>query len=130
MKERLNSLMDFLRISASELARKTGLSSQYISNVLKRDGDMTNSYLASILNAYPTLNARWLLTGEGDMWESPEEKDYSTMKTHTISITKEGGVEYRTNMEGLKEQLRSQRETIEVQKKIIAMYEEKKEEKV
>ena len=56
MKDRLIFFLEYLGIGQNKFAQNVGLSAGYVNNL----GD-------KILNVYPQLNEKWLLTGKGEM---------------------------------------------------------------
>jgi transcriptional regulator with XRE-family HTH domain len=58
-----------------KLSAKTGVTNATISKIVSKGGNARSDTLEAILKAYPNLSARWLLTGEGPMWEYWDE-DY------------------------------------------------------
>lgn len=61
--ERILQFIDYKRISKSEFYRKTGLSNGFLDKVK----DIGSSKLELILKAYPEINLKWLVLGEGEM---------------------------------------------------------------
>lgn len=80
--------------SQVKFAEKTGILPPTISRIIRQDGNVRSDNLALIARAYPDLNLRWLLIGEGPMWleepyaEEPllldEEKE--ALKDQIISL--------------------------------------------
>lgn len=80
--ERIDQLCKF-EGSQKIVAEKTGITPGALSAIITRGSQVRSDTIASILKAYPTLNARWLILGQGEMWEgSPLEgkgrADHST----------------------------------------------------
>lgn len=78
MKDRFHQLIVALGISQNEFCRRAGLPQSTISLIDK--GPRADS-LAAIAIAFPTLNIRWLLTGSGDMFYSPNTFDEDWYKS-------------------------------------------------
>ena len=53
------------------VAEKTGIKQGVLSAIINRGSQVRSDTLKAILIAYPTLNARWLITGQGEMWDGP-----------------------------------------------------------
>ena len=53
------------------VAEKTGIKQGVLSAIINRGSQVRSDTLKAILKAYPTLNARWLITGQGEMWDGP-----------------------------------------------------------
>ena len=61
--------MDYKSISAGELASQIDVQRSNISHILNGRNKPGASFIEKLLVSYPDLNARWLMTGEGDMTE-------------------------------------------------------------
>lgn len=57
----------------ASFSEKTGISASSVNSMLKNQANPRGDTIGQILTAYPTLNARWLITGEGRMWEAEED---------------------------------------------------------
>jgi transcriptional regulator with XRE-family HTH domain len=73
LRERLQAFLNHRNLSQGKFEKAVGLSTGFVNNI--GDGISTQSLL-KILEAYPDLNATWLLTGVGDM-ELVESKELS-----------------------------------------------------
>lgn len=73
MKDRIRKVIDYKNITAGELAARLGVQRSNISHVLNGRNKPGASFLESFLNEFPEINARWLLTGHGDMLVSNRE---------------------------------------------------------
>lgn len=70
--ERINLLMHELCGKPSEFAKATGLTPQNVYDLTSgRKGAPSFISIKKILTAYPQVNERWLLLGEGEMLKSP-----------------------------------------------------------
>ncbi len=69
MKERIKQFMDYKGISAGELAAVLEVQRSNISHILNGRNKPGAAFIEKLLLTYHDLNARWLLTGEGDMNE-------------------------------------------------------------
>jgi transcriptional regulator with XRE-family HTH domain len=63
---RLELLLHELRLSQTDLARKTGKSPQYVNNIIRQGQGITESY-ARTLGQSTGVNLNWLLVGVGPM---------------------------------------------------------------
>lgn len=66
--DRINTLIE-LAGSQTKFARSANVSVQTIAKISNQGGFVRSDTLEAILNSYPNLNARWLLTGVGEIWE-------------------------------------------------------------
>jgi len=65
--ERINFLFESNNIDASSFCRASGMSKQSLSNIRLRKTSPNAESLRLILNFFKTINARWLITGDGDV---------------------------------------------------------------
>ena len=80
MKDRIRKYMDFKSISAGELSVALEVQRSNISHILNGRNKPGAAFIEKLLITYPDLNARWLLTGEGEMIE----KGNTVVKSATI----------------------------------------------
>lgn len=67
-RERMEAILSFLKINASELAKSLGYSrTQTIYFVLKERNGISERMARDINEVYPNISYKWLLTGEGSM---------------------------------------------------------------
>ena len=67
MKDRIKKYMDYKSISAGELATQLEVQRSNISHVLNGRNMPGAAFIEKLLLSFPDLNARWLLTGAGEM---------------------------------------------------------------
>ena len=67
MKDRIKNYMEFKGISAGELATLLDVQRSNISHILNGRNMPGASFIEKFLISFPDLNARWLLTGIGEM---------------------------------------------------------------
>lgn len=72
--ERLNQFRFFLKLTQKAFAQRLGIQQGFLNTVLKGKKGIGHTILINIAKEYKNLNLRWLLTGEGEMFES--EKIY------------------------------------------------------
>lgn len=71
MQERLNAIIEYRTDgNRTEFAELVGWSRPYLSKLLRGEGWGIAPVLR-LVERFPTLNARWLLTGEGTMQNRP-----------------------------------------------------------
>ena len=73
MKERIQKYMDFKNINAGELSVKLEVQRSNISHILNGRNKPSAAFIEKMLNVFQDLNARWLLTGEGNMTNTEED---------------------------------------------------------
>ena len=64
MKDRLIIFLEYLGIGQNKFVQNVGLSAGYVNNLGE---NISSRSLNKILNVYPQLNEKWLLTGKGEM---------------------------------------------------------------
>lgn len=102
-KSRLLQFIDYLGITVAEFERSVGFSNGYIRNISK---SIQPSKAEKISSVYPEVNIGWVLSGEGEMLKSDNPAP-------TVEI------------QHLQELIRTQTETINSQKLLIVMLQEK-----
>ena len=94
MKERIQKFIDNKGIQPGELAIMLEVQRSNISHILNGRNKPGASFIEKMLLVFPELNARWLLTGEGNMTYKPDsikESNVHGVKSVVpeVSITKE-----------------------------------------
>jgi len=69
MKDRIIQFIESEKLTAAEFADNIGVQRSSVSHVLNGRNNPGFSFIQKILESYPSLNSRWLLTGEGGMYE-------------------------------------------------------------
>lgn len=72
MKDRINEFIVSENLTAAEFADKIGVQRSSVSHVLNGRNNPGFSFIQKILDTFPQLNSRWLLTGNGNMYESSD----------------------------------------------------------
>lgn len=67
MKERINQFLLNEHLSPAEFADQIGVQRSSVSHVLNGRNNPSASFIQKMIAAFPGLNTRWLLLGEGDM---------------------------------------------------------------
>lgn len=78
--ERVKEIIDSDGLSISGFEKKTGLSNNSIQTAIKRNSNLKDETLNTILNSFPEVDAEWLLTGKGEMFKKEGENE-KMMKT-------------------------------------------------
>lgn len=66
--ERLKILIESEKISVRAFETKIGCSNGVIARCISKQTDIQSVWLNKIIEAYPDINAYWLITGKGDMY--------------------------------------------------------------
>jgi transcriptional regulator with XRE-family HTH domain len=78
MKDRIEKFLEAERISPAEFADKIGVQRSSMSHILNGRNYPSAAFIQKMLQAYPMVNSRWLMIGEGTMnTGSPELKSDS-----------------------------------------------------
>ena len=82
MKDRITQFLKSEGISPAEFADKIGVQRSSVSHVLNGRNYPSASFIQKMLGVYKTLNSRWLLLGEGAIFETkpPQAKEPSLFK--------------------------------------------------
>lgn len=64
---RLQQFMEHEKLTAYQVNKDSGLCKGLLINAFTNQRGLTTSTLEAILNAYPQLNANWLIVGRGEM---------------------------------------------------------------
>ena len=65
--DRLGEYMRYAGLNDNKVTVQCGLSNSIVGNARKRGKSLNGDNIAKIIGTYRDLNARWLLTGEGEM---------------------------------------------------------------
>lgn len=79
MKDRIQKYMDQSGISAGELSQLLDVQRSNISHILNGRNKPSAAFIEKMLTVFPDLNARWLLTGQGEMM--------TNVKAHIPKVT-------------------------------------------
>lgn len=71
---RILKFIDYKGISKNKFSEKIGLSNSYMSKMVANNGNIGSQIIEKIVRIYPELDARWLLTGEGNMIINQDNK--------------------------------------------------------
>lgn len=97
MKDRIKKYMDYKSISAGELASLLDVQRSNISHILNGRNMPGAALIEKFLISFPDLNARWLLTGIGDMVSNIEAADEKVV-LQSIGTTKTSNIPQPINV--------------------------------
>jgi hypothetical protein len=80
----INTLEDGKRV---KFAEKLGLERTNVNAMIRKGGSVGKVNMKRICQAYPQVNAGWLLTGEGDMLINQDNKSTSNNIESTTTMT-------------------------------------------
>lgn len=72
MKNRIVDFIETESLTAAEFADKVGVQRSNVSHVLNGRSNPSYIFIQKILEAFPKINSRWLITGEGEMYDKRE----------------------------------------------------------
>jgi transcriptional regulator with XRE-family HTH domain len=93
MRERVLKIIESEGITAAEFADAIGVQRSNVSHVLNGRNNPGFSFIQKILEAYPKVNSRWLLTGSGNIYEDSTQKIKQTRTPDLFSTMGESKVE-------------------------------------
>jgi transcriptional regulator with XRE-family HTH domain len=88
MKDRIQKLISEEKITAAEFADKIGVQRSNVSHILNGRNNPGFSFIQKILESFPAINPRWLITGVGNMYgvkenyyeNSTKPKDFDSIQ--------------------------------------------------
>jgi transcriptional regulator with XRE-family HTH domain len=104
--ERVKFLQTYLNVSIRKFAQLLDLSESNIRNYTERNIRPSSEFLTKIALAFPQVNLKWLLTGEGEPFQSDTTASSGSEEAHA---TKES---YRLERDSYKAQLALTREQV------------------
>lgn len=78
---RLQEFMDSQQLSTYQVNKEAGLCKGLLTNAYSKRQGLTATTLEAILNAYPQLNANWLICGRGEMLSTKDEVEPATLQS-------------------------------------------------
>ncbi len=70
MKDRIIKFIESEHLTAAEFADRIGVQRSSVSHVLNGRNNPGFSFIQKILESFPSINPRWLIIGEGDVYNS------------------------------------------------------------
>lgn len=89
MRERILKFIESEGITAAEFADKIGVQRSSVSHVLNGRNNPGFAFIQKILEAFPSIDSRWLLTGSGQMKGQINKASYSEIKNTDLFSTSE-----------------------------------------
>lgn len=100
MKDRIKEYIDYKGISPGELAGLLDVQRSNISHILNGRNKPGATFIERFLMVFPELNARWLMTGEGNMLDDViSEVSENIVKQESLPIAKEPIKNHKNNAE-------------------------------
>lgn len=79
IQKRLRQIAVFVGLKDCDFARKIGVKQSTFSSFINSDCDIKVSILCRVLTTFPTINAEWLLTGDGNMMKENRSNSNSNI---------------------------------------------------
>ena len=92
MKDRILKLIKEERITAAEFADKLGVQRSSVSHILNGRNNPGYSFIQKIMEVYPAVNPRWLLTGNGAIYESDKDRIQASPRIATDLFADQSGI--------------------------------------
>jgi len=84
MNTRIKRFMDYKSMTPSELADAIGVQRSNITHVLHGRNKPGFQFITKMLEAFPEIDAKWLLTGEGEMLVAGKEKQSALFRDMVV----------------------------------------------
>ncbi|SHE38088.1 hypothetical protein SAMN05444274_101220 [Mariniphaga anaerophila] len=117
MKERIQKFIDYKGISPGELSEILEVQRSNISHILNGRNKPGAVFIEKFLLAFPSVNARWLFTGEGSMLIG--EDSASEPKPIVKEVKREPEIPFATEK---KEAPVSPKKNVAVLEKVVLLY--------
>ncbi len=88
MKDRIRQLMESQHLSQQQFADMLNISPASLSSIFNDRTKPTLNHVDAIQRSFPDINLRWLLYGEGQMFDSNNENSSSSKDTPQSSTSK------------------------------------------
>lgn len=89
MQHRINELINQVSGSAAQFADEIGIQRSSVSHLISGRNKPSTDFFQKLLKVYPSINIRWILTGEGKMFtesNSQQPKNLFTEVKETTSV--------------------------------------------
>lgn len=93
MKDRIKKFIDYKGVTAGELAEITEVQRSNISHIFNGRNKPGAQFIEKFLLAFPEINARWLLTGEGSML-SESSNESNSVRQPLMEAKSEPDIKY------------------------------------
>ena len=97
MKNRLESILEYYKINSSKLADILSVQRSGISHILSGRNNPSYDFLVSLLEAFPEINAKWLMQGKGEMIDEEDIDDSNVSDSNNFDNRLNLEIEENTN---------------------------------
>ena len=84
MEDRLKKFMEYKGISPSELADSIGVQRSNVTHVIKGRNKPSYQFMEKFFQVYPEINAKWFISGEGNMIEGTSKSMEEASKSRSL----------------------------------------------
>ncbi|WP_127340759.1 hypothetical protein [Flavobacterium cupreum] len=92
--ERIKQIIEHMGVSVMFFEKQIDTSNNSIGSGVRKKSNFSGEILKKILNKYPGISAKWLITGKGEMFVNPEEnKEKLSEKDNKYILSLEKNVE-------------------------------------
>lgn len=118
MIDRIIQLIESLGITQIEFCKKTNINPVSLSTTKIRSSDMKETSIVAIMKAYPDINIKWLLMGDGQMWERDKGSQLSIQHTENNGYINQS---IGNSPDCERQLIKLQAELLDAQRKIIEL---------
>lgn len=87
--ERVKKIIEYKGLSISAFERMTNMSNNSIQTAIKRNSNLKDDTLNSILRCFPDISPEWLLTGNGEMLRAATDVVDEAKISYTSELDKQ-----------------------------------------
>jgi transcriptional regulator with XRE-family HTH domain len=87
MKDRIIQFLKEMNLTSTKFADQIGVQRSSISHLLSGRNKPSFDFIEKMLGAYPDLNAQWLITGKGNMFENQPSLFNKDNQKNEIDLT-------------------------------------------
>lgn len=111
---RLDEYMRYAGLNDNRITKEVGLQIGVINKARKRDSGLSADNIEKILYTYKDINARWLITGEGEMLQNQSENNQDNISFADLIN------EYRLDIKELNQQIKElEKRNAELEQKLL-----------
>jgi len=88
MNNRIRQFMDYKELSSSELADSIGVQRSNVTHVLQGRNKPGFLFISKLLETYPDVNAKWLITGQGNMVAGEQQEPVNLFNSPSKEVDK------------------------------------------
>ena len=79
--KRIQSILNHYNLTAGAFAERMGIQKSSVSHLLSGRNKPSFQFLSKLVKAFPEINLNWFITGDGDIFNQPEQNiEYANLK--------------------------------------------------